>query len=937
MHYICNEISYLIIMKTEKLLHLLLFYVIVMVMMTAASGCREKHVYKIGVSQCSDDDWRQKLNEEINREMIFHDDAVVEIRSANDDSRRQIDDIRYFADNGFDIIIAAPNEADALTPVIREVYDKGIPVLLFDRNINDESYTAFQGADNYSIGREVGNLARSLMKGDGKVLEIRGLRGSTPAEERHNGFMASVAEGEGLTVVGSAYGNWNEAEGQRVADSLLRLHPEANMIYAHNDRMAIAAREAAVRLGRADVKVLGVDAAPQIGIKAVDDGVIDASFLYPTEGYRLIQTAMKILKGEPFERKVLLPGSVVDKENAHILLLQNKELNAETEKIYTLKGMVDDYWHRHSVQTSLLYAVIAIVVLLFVILFILLRVYWARKKHQNQLAEQNRRLEEQRDLLEEQRDKEVALNEKLREATNSKLVFFTNVSHDLRTPLTLISEPVSQLVDAPNLTPLQRSYMKIADKNVRILQRLINQILDFRKYENGKLDLKLTEVDFGKCMADWVESFEGAARKRDIGLTLKEERGVADAPATVAVDVEKIERVVFNLLSNALKYTPANGKISVSYAVEPENVRIRVADTGEGISERDLGNIFDRFFQVDRVRPKGSGIGLSLAKAFVELHGGSISAESELRKGSVFTVVLPVRHVAAESEAAQHRIEPGDVDSELETVETEVAFDPDKPLVLVVDDNSDIRELVGSIMNEDYNIVMAANGAEGIRKAAKYVPDLVVCDVMMPVMDGMECCRRLKEEMSTSHIPVLLLTACSQEEQRIAGYDCGADGYLSKPFSGAVLKARAASLIANRRRIKQLWQNPIEQTSARAQNAVPKGGKEVKDIDNEFYQRFLDYFTAEMGNADLTVDNIAARMGLERTQFYRKIKSLTNYSPVELMRRLRLKKARTLVASSEKSISEIGYEVGFSTPAYFTKCYREAFGETPTETRSRLS
>ncbi|MDE6298563.1 MAG: response regulator, partial [Muribaculaceae bacterium] len=724
---------------------------------------------------------------------------------------------------------------------------------------------------------------------------------------------------------------------------LLTLYPSANLIYAHNDRMAIGAGKVAKRKGRTDIKILGVDAAPEIGIKAVVDEEIDATFTYPTDGYRVIQTAMKILKGEPYERMVLIPGSIVDSTNAAPLLLQYKELNAETEKIYDLKDMIETFWHQHSIQTSFLYAVIAIVVLLFALLFILLRLYWTRRRHQEELSSRNSLLEkqrdqlaEQRDLLEEQRDKEMMLNEKLQEATNSKLAFFTNVSHDLRTPLTLIAEPVEQLSRAGNLTDPQRHLVKLADKNVRILQRLINQILDFRKYENGKLDLHLTEVDFRKCLSDWMESFQGVARSRDINMTLEEGEG----PAEIAIDVEKIERVVFNLLSNALKYTPANGKIKVSWKIADGQLRLRVADTGEGISERDLGNIFDRFFQVDRVHPKGSGIGLSLAKAFVELHGGTIGVESELGVGSVFTVTLPVKHVSDAVENIEKRIDRESVQSELETVETDISFENERPLALIIDDNQDIRELLGSILNEDYNIITARNGAEGIKKAMKYVPDVVICDVMMPVMNGMECCRKLKEEVSTSHIPVLLLTACTQDEQRIEGYDCGADGYLSKPFSGAVLKARIGSLISNRFRIRKLWQTPgktISEKGGAEKREQPKPRKGMlKDIDNAFYQRFLECFTEEIGNPDLTVDYIAARLGLERTQFYRKIKSLTNYSPVELMRHLRLEQARVLVTSTDKSISEVAYEIGFSNPAYFTKFYREVYGETPTETRQKL-
>lgn len=900
---------------------------LMLVSLITMSGCSESKVYKIGVSQCSQDDWRTKMNDEINREIMFHEDAVVEIRSADDSNAKQIDDIRYFAENGFDILIVSPNEAAALTPVIKEVYEQGIPVIIFDRNIIGDTYTARIGVNDEGLGQAAAHYALHLLKPKANAIEIFGLRGSTPAEGRHAGFVKEFTAGGG-NLLASVPANWKKEDAIPVVDSLLKIYSDVDLIYAHNDRMAIGASEVAKDMERNNIKIIGIDAAPNIGIKAVADSVIDATFLYPTEGHRLIRTALAILKNEPYKREQILPvSSAVDRTNADILLLQNEAIKVETEKMKILKAQIDDYWAQHSSQTSLFYASIVIIALLFGVVFLVLRTFWQHKRHQLVLLEQNK-------MLEQERDKQKALNEKLQEATQSKLMFFTNVSHDLRTPLTLISEPVAQLVEAENLTPQQHTLMKIADKNIRILRRLINQILDFRKYENGKLELNLTEIDLGKTIREWLDSFYSLARKRSLKLSLSAPE--QDSPVLIAVDTEKIERVFFNLISNAFKYTPGNGEITVSYGISGNNVEIIVADTGEGISERDLGNIFDRFYQVDRVHPNGSGIGLTLSKAFVELHGGSISVESTLKKGSVFTVTLPIRHVAETQSEISQSISSNDVEAELDTVESTITFNDEKPLVLVIDDNKDIQKLVGELLKSDYNVITVSNGKEGIKRAMKYVPDLIICDVMMPVMDGLECCRLLKAEIATSHIPVLMLTACSMDEQRVQGYESGADGYLSKPFNSAVLLSRCASLIANRKRIKELWQTTPAKLALQHDKPREKP-QPMADIDNEFYNRFLEIFNAEMGNPDMNVDSIASKMGLERSQFYRKIKSLTNYSPVELIRHLRLKKSRILLTTTEKTVSEIAYEIGFSTPAYFTKCYRDAYGETPSETRNKLN
>ncbi len=894
-------------------------------LLLSAIGCDNPTVYKIGVSQCSADDWRTKMNDEINRETMLHDDVVVEIRSADDSNARQIEDIQYFVDNKFDILIVSPNEAAELTPVIRKVYDQGMPVIIFDRDILDDSYTAHIGVDNKGLGRSAAHYATHILGPGAKAIEIFGRPGSTPAEERHIGFVDEFTA-EGGEVIASEPANWNKEDAVPVVDSLLGIYDDVDLIYAHNDRMAIGASEVAARRGRDNIQIIGIDAAPAIGIKAVADSVIDATFLYPTDGHRLIRTALAILKGEPYEREQILPiSSAVDLTNADILLLQNEALKDETGKMQRLKLQVDDYWRRLSSQTSLLYASIVIIILMFGVVFLTLRAFWQHKRHKNDLLVQNHKLEEER-------DKQKQLNEKLEEATRSKLMFFTNVSHDLRTPLTLISEPVAQLSAADNLTPQQKIFVRIADKNVRILQRLINQILDLRKCENGKLDVNLSEIDLAGAISEWIESFSSAARKRHLKLSV--DTG-ANASATIAVDIEKFERVFFNLLSNAIKYTPNHGEIKVYYNVEDGNAVLRVADNAQGISEGELGNIFDRFYQVDRIHPNGSGIGLSLCKAFVELHGGTITVRSTLKKGSEFTVMIPVRHVGDTAVEAKPLITEAAVAAELDEIEAPRSFDDDKPLVLVVDDNRDIQRLLSELLSSRYNIITASNGSEGFKKAVKYVPDLVICDMMMPVMDGLECCRRLKNEISTSHIPVLMLTACSMDEQRIQGYDSGADGYLAKPFNDEVLQSRCQSLIANRKRIKELWQarRPIDRSKEKPRQST---SDRVVDVDNDFYNCFLDIFNSEMSNSEMNVDSIASRLGLDRSQFYRKIKALTNYSPVELIRHLRLDRGRLLLTTTDKTISEIAYEIGFSSPAYFSKCYKDEYGNTPSDLRAEL-
>ena len=886
-------------------------------------------VYRVGVSQCSDDDWRRKMNGELRREEMFFDDIDLEIRSADDSNERQIADIRYFISNGFDAIIVSPNEAEAITPVIHEAYESGIPVIVFDRSTADTVYTAFRGADNRAIGRTAARLAHDWLGDTIRVLELYGRPGSRPAYDRGYGFHMVMKELGLENRILTAPGRWTYEDAFLSADSVFAKHRDINLVFAHNDRMALAARAVAEKYGLPGVKIIGVDAAPEIGIRAVADSVIDATIFYPTQGGDILQTARAILHGEPFVRDSLyFSAAPVDFTSAQMLLRQNDALIDETLKLETLKGMVDEYWDRHSAQTVLLYVIITALILLAGVIFMLLRTYWAHVRHQAALEVKNRQLEESAAEIK-------SLYEQYQEAMQSKLVFFTNVSHDLRTPLTLIADPVSQLAQADNLTPWQHTLMRLADKNVKILRRLINQILDFRKYENGKLSLNLTEVDLRKEIGDWAEAFRIAATRRHIKFAVE---FPDDTDTYAAIDIERFQRIFFNLISNAFKFTPANGRVTVSFTLDAGRVVMRVADTGKGMSRENLAHIFESFYQVETIDPEGSGIGLAVTKAFVELHGGTIGVESTEGEGTQFTVTIPRRHVTPSGEpvtasSAQHPVELPD---ELDVVDDDLPeADTSATTVLVIDDNEDIRVLLKTLLHDSYTVITATGGAQGIRLASKYIPDLIICDVMMPGIDGLETCRRLKNETITSHIPVLMLTACSMDEQRVEGYRCGADAYISKPFDSAMLLARCEALLINRRRIQEAF------AAHGNAPAVPRPSApapaEKNGIDDEFYNRFVALVEKEMSDSEMSVEALAGSLGLSRVQFYRKIKALTNYSPAELVRIMRLKRADVLLKTTSQTVSEISYAVGFSSPSYFSKCYKDYFGESPTDVQRRTS
>ena len=892
---------------------------------------RKEADYTIAVSQCSEDDWRAQMNKEILREALFYLGVNIEVYQAHDDNVRQIQDIESLIKKKVDLLIVAPNEAEAITPVIEKVYDAGIPVILVDRKINSEKYTAYVGADNYEIGRRAGEYIADRLKGKGRVIEIAGLKGSTPAVERHRGMVEALKAAPDVQVIASVEAGWFQQKAGEVMDSLLDVYPQVDLVFAQNDRMAIGAYEKARQKKRAgQIAFVGVDAVTD-GVESVAGGRLDATFIYPTGGDKVMQVAMAILRGEPYQRENILSTALVNRANARVM--QMKHILTLDQKIELLNRQLDDYFLRYSAQKMFLYACVVILVLAGFLFFFLVRAFWVKNRLNTELSSQKQQLEQQRDQLQAQRDQLIVLSRQLEEATHAKLAFFTSVSHDFRTPLTLIADPINQLLEEKHLGERERNMLEIVRKNVAVLLRLITQILDFQKYEHGKLALRLSEFNALECIKDWTEAFHTLAFRKHIQFEVKAEGDVAQY--VMVADAEKIERITYNLLSNAFKFTPEKGEIKVVLSrIEQNNqacICMEVRDTGIGMSEEHIHHVFEHFYQID-VQHTGSGLGLALVEAFVNLHRGTVQVESGKGKGTCFRVILPmkqegeVKGLTEKNEALEILQEGAVLDAGQETLHqwtenTGVEESADKEMVLVIDDNQDVRDYVKMLLQDKYVVVEAVNGLEGVKQAMKYVPDVVVCDVMMPVMDGIACCKRLKSELQTSHIPVLMLTAYAMDEQRIQGYDSGADAYLTKPFNAKLLMTRIRNLIDNRKRLKSF-----------TEDATAVSGKQsLGEVDKGFVEKLKALIEEKMSNSDLSVEDLGAELGLGRVQLYRKTKSLTGYAPNELLRIARLKKAASLLASSEKTVAEITYEVGFSSPSYFTRCYKDYFGESPSE------
>ena len=653
-----------------------------------------------------------------------------------------------------------------------------------------------------------------------------------------------------------------------------------------------------------------------------------ATVIYPTGGERVIQVASDILHARPFEKEITLNTAVVDSTNAHIMMMQAELIQEETAKVYDLSSRVDTYFHRLNTQRLLLIAVVIILALLIGLFAIALYAYWEKNRINQLLQKRNKEIEKQRDQL-------VELSKQLEDATRAKLAFFTNVSHDFRTPLTLIADPVNQLKESKNLNEDEQFLMNIIQKNVTVLLRLVNQTLDFRKFESGKLTLHLSEFNIAEKVKNWSEAFDTLAERRHINFTVEVKE--SENPYLMVADSEKMERSLYNLLSNAFKFTPENGKIKVLLSNFLKDgqlwMELVVKDTGVGMSSEHVKHIFENFYQVD-VHHAGSGIGLALVKAFAEMHKGTVQVESRQSVGTTFTIQLPMRQ-EGELEADLQRNQAMDtlkegalMEADQESLKTYLPEleKTEKEVVLIIDDNQDVRDYVKMLLGEEYLVIEAANGKEGLKMALKYVPDAIICDVMMPIMNGMECCRHLKSEPQTSHIPVMMLTAYAMDEQKIEGYECGADSYISKPFSAQLLKVRLRNLLENHLRLKNFFTD--------GSSTMEK--EEISSMEQDFVDKLRSLINNNLRNSKLNIDDLSDEMGFSRVQFYRKTKSLTGYAPNELVRITRLKLSRKLLTTTDKNISEIAYEVGFSSPSYFSKCYKDYFGESPLDIQKKI-
>ena len=880
---------------------LLVWLTLIVLCGCTSSGKQKRHV--IGLSQCMlDDAWREAMINDMRIEASNYDDVEIIIKDAQNNNETQIQQIRDLIRQKVDVLIISPYQSEPITAVAEEAYRAGIPTIITDRKVNTDQYTSFVGANNYEIGLAAGNYAAHYLPPNAIILEIWGLTQTSPAQERHKGFVDALREREDLS--------FRKIEGQWLVDTarmeLQKLeHPEQiDFVYAHNDMMAIAAREyfmAWDSIRGRDLRIIGVDAVAGAGLEAVEDGRINASFLYPTGGEQVIRTAMRIIQGEPVDKFIPLRTAPVDHQSARTLLLQADQLQKYRQRIEAQRSRIDGLSDRfYFLRNSL--GVISLLMIGFTALSIY--AFYINRK----MRQANRKL--------------ISLNAEMKEVTAQKLQFFTNVSHEVRTPLTLILAPLDRLIISLRESPYA-SDLGLIQKNANRLLRVINQILDFRKVEGKQEKLAVREIDLVPFVGEIKSYFDSMASVRAIAYTFTS----SIKQCTLWIDPDLLEKVFVNLLSNAFKFTPEGGSVRIELTEEEDRVFIQVIDTGSGIQPGNLPHLFDRFYTEDR--SMGTGIGLHLVKEYIHMHGGEIRVESEPGQRTTFTVCLRKGKAHFEDSdlmetSVSHQAYEA---SRLDDSETHKMLSKTYPYtILITEDDDEVRCFLERELSPHFKTRTAANGKDALRVLEEEEISLVVSDVMMPEMNGFELCRMIKSQLPFSHIPVILLTALTDERQRIFGITGGADDYIQKPFHTDYVKIKIIHLLQERQKLRERLLEKL-----RDNKLLLSEPEKVESIDDAFLRKFAEQIEAVYADPEYNVEKLSETLGLSRGHLHRKIKELTGTAPVEFLRTYRLNKATQLLRQNAYTVSEVAYRTGFSSPAYFSKCFKAVYGVTPTE------
>ncbi|MDX1364866.1 substrate-binding domain-containing protein [Arenibacter latericius] len=878
--------------------------------------------YRIGFSQAmSNDEWRHSMNNSMRLQASLYPQIDLHIANADYDVEKQIAQLKEFISDSVDIIIVSPIQSTPITPVVEEALNAGIPVLVVDRKTDNQKYTAYVGADNIEVGRNAAKIIVSNLQDSIGVVEIRGLKGSSPAEERSLGFHQVLDNFPKIKVLATLEGDWEKesiTEGFR--QLLLKTGPP-DFVFAHNDRMAKGAWDVARNLGLEDrIKIIGVDGlhGPNGGIQLVIDGVLNATILYPTGGDEAINIALKILNNEVVPTNNILSTTVIDRFNADIMQNQfnkiNEQKNLIEKQVSGIKRQEQLYYSQNNILK------ISLVLLLIILGLAIYSIY-----SKISIAKKNRQLELTNKKITVQRNQIEKIANEVKEVNEAKMNFFTGLSHEFKTPLTLIMSSIESLKDWDRQKGNTSGFeVELIQNNSNRLLRLINNLLDFRRVEDQQFNLRASKTNIYKFSNNIYKEFKGEAKKRGIKFNITTNNEDLD----LFIDRNLIDKVYFNLLSNAFKFTPDNGKIVIEIHdnLDDSTVNIHFKDNGIGIPDNELRNVFTPFFKGSNNRKNSSGVGLHLSKQFIELHLGKIEVRSHHGTEFVITLFKGNTHFNED----QIVIDPELVDTPLNDFTEEIILDDnylgqgtnngeERYSILLIEDNRDLSYFLKNKLSVEYDIILS-DGTDGVELAFENIPDIILCDVNLPDKNGFEICEILKDDLRTSHIPVIILTALGNKDSFIQGLQSGADLYLTKPFNFSILTQSIKSLLYNREKLRYYYTNNIHKIDQAQSFGSPE---------QLFVRQLNQYIKVNLDNTNFSVENLADSLNISRVQLYRKVKAMLGVSVSDYISNYRLEMSKSMLETTNLSISEIGYSTGFSSPNYFSTAFKSKYGVTP--------
>jgi len=879
---------------------------------------------KIGFSQClGDHPWRDAMNQAIKTKAALYPNVELTIYEANFNIGKQIEDIEKMMNDDVDVIIISPIESDSIAGIIDKAMAKSIPVIILDRKINSDNFTAYVGADNLEVGRNAAKFIASQNTNKVKnIIELSGGDNSSPVKERSKGFSDVVEETRDLTLLESIRGD----ETGIVEESLLNLYnslqtEEVIYIFAFNDQMAFEAWHLARNLNiENNFRFVGVDGlnGPDNGIDLVRKGILEATILYPTGGYEAVDLGIRVAKGESVPKINILPSTVIDRHNADIMKNQLDKIEEQQADLETQTKATREQIEKYYAQKTMLYNVLILLVLVMSLtIYSIYSMIQIRRKNE-ELTLKNEEITKQRNQIE-------SIAKEIKEVNEKKFSFFTGLSHEFKTPLTLIMSSIESLKEEKAIKMHDHNIeLNLIENNSQRLLRLMNNLLDFRKSESSNFNLRASKTNIYDFSRSIFNEFAREAKKRGISFSLESNNKELE----LYIDRNLMDKVYFNLLSNAFKFTPDNGKIEIfiNEVSDGNHASIIFKDNGIGIPEEEISRVFEPFFKGHNNRKNSTGIGLHLSKKFIELHLGKIEIKSV--HGSEFTITLYKgdKHFNEDqiiNETELSKVEMLDLSNWFNEDDTNnevvVKSKDDKQKLLIIEDNSDLSSFLRIKLKSKYEIVLS-DGTDAIEKALKFIPDLLICDINLPHKNGFEISKILKNDLRTSHIPIIILTALSDKESYLKGLEAGADTYLTKPFNFSVLLQSIKSLLYNRERLRYYYSNNLHKVEDK---------NSFDSLEQRFVQNLNALINENLDNSDYSVEELAKELGVSRVQLYRKVKAILGMSISDYISDYRFEKAKSDLTNTALSVAEVAYTCGFSSPNYFSTAFKNKYSVTP--------